>query len=130
MPANPTASPLYVNGDLSRLGLSSTTPGKPPISPPPFVTGAPILRGQEHLTPEEKARVLTNVWMDNVTEDDIKKMRAGDIRKISEIAGIGQKKDSPLANEIIMAILAAIAKRGCPTPELLPQVVEGEVLHD
>lgn len=114
MPVSPHHNNMQIRGDLSRLGI--TPEPDPPYDPTPTFLEQPVLLGKENLPPEEKARLLTDEWMNGVTRDEVRKMKAGEIRKISEIAGIGQKKDSPADNPIMLAIFAALASRSIAPP--------------
>lgn len=116
MPVSTKHNNMQIRGDLSRIGIRPEP--EPSYDPIPTFLEEPVLLGKENLPPEEKARLITDEWMNGVTRDEVRKMKAGEIRKISEIAGIGQKKETPVDNPIILAIIAALSARSIAPPAM------------
>ena len=110
---------------LGFLPPAQTAPPLPPFNP---LDDTPVLAGRESLPLEEKARILTDEWMNKVTVDDLSKMPAAGIEKIGKLAGLGgAKKQDPTANPVILAIIAAMGSLGVKPPEM--KIIEGDSLE-
>lgn len=119
---------------LRALGFRPAAPLPPPPAPPPVPVflppeeESPILAGRENLPLEEKAKILTDKWMDQVTDSDLAKMPPAGIEKIGKLAGLGgTKKADPAANPVILAIVAALGSIGVKAPEM--KVIEGDTVE-
>ena len=89
----------------------------------------PLLRklGKENASFEEKARVIAERFVDNLTEEDLKTLGSQGIERIAKLGGLGGvKKVAPADNPIIAAIILALGNLGVRPPEI--QVIEQETL--
>ena len=124
---------LRALGFFSSLPPVETAPPPPPQTAPPLpppnpFEDTPILAGRESLPLEEKARILTDEWMNQVTPEDLAKMPAAGIEKIGKLAGLGgAKKQDASANPVILAIVAALSSIGVKAPEM--KVIEGDTVE-
>jgi len=117
------AENVHTKGDLSKFG----------DEPVYFAeTDCPVLRGQEGKSIEEKARILTDHWMNGLTQDTLTAMPATAIEKVAKIAGLGQaKRPEPTSNPIIAAILLMVKEKGLTLPEINLPIIDqnGEVVE-
>ena len=114
----------HVKGNVDKFG-------PPPGGVPVFVDDTPVLLGHSDKSIEEKARILTEHGMDNLTADSLMDLGATGIEKVAKIAGLGgTKRPETVGNPIIQAILIAVTQRGGTLPAITLPTIEGEALSN
>lgn len=127
---------VAVTGNADRLRLLGFQPTPEPVAAPEpepeeeEELGEPLLKslGLANASVEEKAKAITEAWLNGLTERDIRKLGATGADKVAKIAGIGgAKKPDPSSNPVIMAIIIALQNLGVKPPEL--KVIEQDTLE-
>jgi len=112
---------------LRALGFLPVEPDEEPDELPEEPQGESIItaRNMSGASIEEKARVITEAWIDGLTDKDIRKMGASGIDKVAKVAGLGgAKRQDPSLNPIMAAIVGALSRIGVQAPPL--QIIEPE----
>lgn len=110
---------------LEQLGLL-----RKHVDPPPSPqVQEPLLKklGKEDVSLEEKARIIAETRLNNLTESDIAAFKLTDIDRIAKLGGLGGvKKPSAADNPVISAILDVLGRYKAQPPEMtLAQPVSG-----
>jgi hypothetical protein len=96
-------------------------PRLPERLPREFLVETPVLEecGKLGAPIEEKARILTEEWLNSLTPAQVRGMGAVGIEKVAKLAGLGgTKKADPTLNPVIVAIIAAVRGLGIQPPAM------------